>query len=151
MTEEDYVNGMDHSPGIMVQTDIMSPGSNISNGNDKATSPGIIELPSGISKYAQLLSIIEEMSKDIRPTYAGSKANTERLKKGIGNARTLVRECLMETEKSAQLQQWFIILTYLILNIYDAGRFVPVSAYLIFYEMFILLILISDVLFDLIL
>ncbi|KAG8229638.1 hypothetical protein J437_LFUL015589 [Ladona fulva] len=54
------------------------------------------------SKYAQLLSVIEEMGKDIRPTYAGSKSSAERLKRGIVHARILVRECLMETERSAR-------------------------------------------------
>uniref|UniRef100_T1H9I0 Cyclin-dependent kinase 2-associated protein n=2 Tax=Rhodnius prolixus TaxID=13249 RepID=T1H9I0_RHOPR len=56
----------------------------------------------GQSKYAQLLAVIEEMGKDIRPTYAGSKSSAERLKRGIVHARILVRECLMETEKSAR-------------------------------------------------
>ena len=54
------------------------------------------------SKYQQLLSVIEEMSKDIRPTYAGSKSSAERLKRGIVYARILVRECLVETERSAR-------------------------------------------------
>lgn len=54
------------------------------------------------SKYAQLLAVIEEMGKDIRPTYAGSKSSAERLKRGIVHARILVRECLMETERSAR-------------------------------------------------
>merc|ERR1712018_1113910 len=39
--------------------------------------------PQSQSKYQQLLSVIEEMSKDIRPTYAGSKSSAERLKRGI--------------------------------------------------------------------
>ena len=54
------------------------------------------------SKYAQLLAVIEELGKDIRPTYAGSKSSAERLKRGIVHARILVRECLMETERSAR-------------------------------------------------
>lgn len=61
-----------------------------------------IQLPPGQSKYAQLLAVIEEMGKDIRPTYAGSKSSAERLKRGIVHARILVRECLMETERSAR-------------------------------------------------
>ena len=40
--------------------------------------------------------------KDIRPTYAGSKSSAERLKRGIVYARILVRDCLMETERSAR-------------------------------------------------
>ncbi|KXJ04968.1 Cyclin-dependent kinase 2-associated protein 1 [Exaiptasia diaphana] len=33
------------------------------------------------SKYVELLAVIEEIGKDIRPTYAGSKNASERLKK----------------------------------------------------------------------
>lgn len=60
-----------------------------------------IPLPPGHSKYAQLLAVIEEMGRDIRPTYAGSRSSAERLKRGIVHARVLVRECLLETERSA--------------------------------------------------
>ena len=56
----------------------------------------------GLSKYAQLLSVIEEMGRDIRPTYSGSRSSAERLKRGIVQARILVRECLIETERSAR-------------------------------------------------
>ena len=54
------------------------------------------------SKYSQLLAVIEDMGRDIRPTYSGSKSSAERLKRGIGHARILVRECLIETERSAK-------------------------------------------------
>lgn len=54
------------------------------------------------SKYADLLAVIEELGKDIKPTYAGSRSATERLKRGILHARALVRECLIETERSAR-------------------------------------------------
>ncbi|KAL4240915.1 Cyclin-dependent kinase 2-associated protein 1 [Mactra antiquata] len=54
------------------------------------------------SKYTQLLAMIEDMGRDIRPTYAGSRTSAERLKRGIVHARILVRECLMECEKSAR-------------------------------------------------
>lgn|SRR6218665_313334 len=54
------------------------------------------------SKYGQLLAVIEDMGKDIRPTYAGSKTSAERLKRGIMHARILVRECLMECDKAAR-------------------------------------------------
>lgn len=47
-------------------------------------------------------AVIEDMGKDIRPTYAGSKSSAERLKRGIVHARILVRECLLETERSAR-------------------------------------------------
>ena len=43
--------------------------------------------PASQTKYQQLLSVIEEMSKDIRPCYAGSKSSAERLKRGIVYAR----------------------------------------------------------------
>ncbi|TRY93999.1 hypothetical protein DNTS_032820, partial [Danionella cerebrum] len=45
-------------------------------------------------KYCELLLLIEELGKEIRPTYAGSKSAMERLKRGIIHARGLVRECL---------------------------------------------------------
>lgn len=35
------------------------------------------------STYSELLSVIEEMSREIRPTYAGSKSAMERLKRGM--------------------------------------------------------------------
>lgn len=35
------------------------------------------------NKYAELLAIIEELGKEIRPTYAGSKSAMERLKRGM--------------------------------------------------------------------
>lgn len=57
---------------------------------------------SGVSKYAQLLAVLEEMGRDIRPTYTGSRSSAERLKRGIVHARLLVRECLVETERSAR-------------------------------------------------
>lgn len=56
----------------------------------------------GQSKYAQLLGVIEEMGREVRPTYAGSRSSAERLKRGIVHARILVRECLIETERSAR-------------------------------------------------
>uniref|UniRef100_A0A6V7M0W5 Cyclin-dependent kinase 2-associated protein n=1 Tax=Bracon brevicornis TaxID=1563983 RepID=A0A6V7M0W5_9HYME len=56
----------------------------------------------GQSKYIQLLNVIEDLGRDIRPTYAGSRSSAERIKRGIVHARILVRECLVETEKSAR-------------------------------------------------
>lgn len=41
------------------------------------------------STYSELLSVIEEMSREIRPTYAGSKSAMERLKRGIFFLKTL--------------------------------------------------------------
>ncbi|XP_007239767.2 cyclin-dependent kinase 2-associated protein 1 [Astyanax mexicanus] len=54
------------------------------------------------NKYSELLGIIEELGKEIRPTYAGSKTAMERLKRGIIHARGLVRECLAETERNVR-------------------------------------------------
>lgn len=44
--------------------------------------PSSITNSSGLSKYGQLLSLIEEMGRDIRPTYSGSRSSAERLKRG---------------------------------------------------------------------
>ena len=52
-----------------------------------------------VSKYNQLLQVLEEMNKDVRPSYAGSKSSAERLKRGIAHARILVREALIEAER----------------------------------------------------
>ena len=71
--------------------------------------PGTAHFPSPVvaggfnsSKYSQLLAVIEEIGKDIRPTYAGNKSSAERLKRGIVHARILVREALMEAGRSAR-------------------------------------------------
>ncbi|EEB16429.1 deleted in oral cancer 1/CDK2-associated protein, putative [Pediculus humanus corporis] len=53
-------------------------------------------------KYTQLLSVIEDMGKEVRTAYAGNKTSVERLKKGIVQAKHLVGECLIETERSAR-------------------------------------------------
>uniref|UniRef100_A0A1A9Z4P2 Uncharacterized protein n=1 Tax=Glossina pallidipes TaxID=7398 RepID=A0A1A9Z4P2_GLOPL len=50
---------------------------------------GATGVNNGLSKYAQLLAVIEEMGRDIRPTYTGSRTSTERLKRGIVHARIL--------------------------------------------------------------
>lgn len=65
------------------------------------TTPNNSNQPSQ-SKYAQLLGVIEELGREVRPTYAGSRSSAERLKRGIVHARILVRECLIETERSAR-------------------------------------------------
>lgn len=52
------------------------------------------------SKYGQLLNVIEEMGKDIKPTYAGNKISAERLRRAIASARVLVRECQLECERN---------------------------------------------------
>lgn len=76
---------------------------NIPNVNISAVTsiqpPSSPAMPSNLSKYSQLLMVIEEMGKDIRPTYSGSRSSAERLKRTIVTARILVRECLLETER----------------------------------------------------
>lgn len=92
----------------------------------------------GMSKYAQLLSIIEEIGRHIRPTYANSRSSCDNLKRNIAIAKVcriwwcdnerlvkfsdlclvcvriicflqgLVRECLMETERSARQWNWWM-------------------------------------------
>ncbi|KAG8514977.1 Cyclin-dependent kinase 2-associated protein 1 [Galemys pyrenaicus] len=47
---------------------------------EQAQGTGNSQVPQ--SKYAELLAIIEELGKEIRPTYAGSKSAMERLKRG---------------------------------------------------------------------
>nr|XP_033723342.1 cyclin-dependent kinase 2-associated protein 1-like [Tursiops truncatus] len=53
------------------------------------------------SKYAELLAIIAELGREVRPLSAGSWSAMESLKRGIIHARGLVRECLAETERKA--------------------------------------------------
>jgi hypothetical protein len=55
------------------------------------------------SKYVQLLNVIEEMGKDIKPTYAGNKNSAERLRRAIASARILVRECQLECDRNSRL------------------------------------------------
>ncbi|KAF7286848.1 cyclin-dependent kinase 2-associated protein 1-like [Rhynchophorus ferrugineus] len=73
-----------------------------SNILNNSSSSGITSPQAGLSKYAQLLNVIEEMGREVRPTYAGSRSSAERLKRNLVSARILVRECLIETEKSAR-------------------------------------------------
>ncbi|XP_015175804.1 PREDICTED: cyclin-dependent kinase 2-associated protein 1-like [Polistes dominula] len=56
----------------------------------------------GQSRYIQLLKVIEELGREIRPCYAGSRSSAEKVKRGLMTARTLVRECLGETERTAR-------------------------------------------------
>lgn len=56
----------------------------------------------GTSKYAELLHEIEELNQHIRPSYAGYRGSAEKIRQGIIKARILVKECLIETERSAR-------------------------------------------------
>jgi hypothetical protein len=51
------------------------------------------------SRYNVLLGIIEELKKDIRPTYALSKTSAERVKRNINLARSEIRNCILEMER----------------------------------------------------
>ncbi|VIO92752.1 WD domain protein, putative [Brugia malayi] len=70
---------------------------------------------SGTSKYTQLLSVIEELGKDIRPSYTNNKICSERLKRNIIRARILVRECLIETDRKKKSLKC-IVATYQLHN-----------------------------------
>lgn len=65
---------------------------------DNQNAPKGLPPAPGNSKYSQLLDVIEEIGKDVRPTYSGSKSSAERLRRSIGLARILIRQCIMETE-----------------------------------------------------
>ncbi|XP_029168169.1 uncharacterized protein LOC114938376 isoform X1 [Nylanderia fulva] len=70
----------------------------------QASPSSMINFPSvpGQNNYGKLLMIIEELGRDIRLSYAGSRSAAERLKNGIQQARVAVRDCLMETQHNAQ-------------------------------------------------
>lgn len=55
--------------------------------------------PDGQAKYTHLLQVIDEMGRDIKPTYVNNKNAAERLKKNIHTARILVRDCVAELER----------------------------------------------------
>ena len=65
-----------------------------------------VQLPvqngTNVPKYTQLLNVIEELGRDIRPSYAGSRSSAERVKRAIMHARVLVKECIAETERTAR-------------------------------------------------
>ena len=53
------------------------------------------------TKYNHILSVLQDMEKDIRPSYAGSKSSIERLKRGIVQSRLMIRETLVEIERES--------------------------------------------------
>uniref|UniRef100_A0A8C9A621 Uncharacterized protein n=1 Tax=Prolemur simus TaxID=1328070 RepID=A0A8C9A621_PROSS len=55
---------------------------------------GNSQVPQG--KYTELLAIIEELGKEICPTYMGNKSAMERPKHCIFHTGALVRDCLAE-------------------------------------------------------
>lgn len=70
----------------------------VKSNNQQEDSMVVVPSVVGNNKYSQLLALIEELGRDIRLTYAGSRTSAERLKMGIIQARMLVRDCLLETE-----------------------------------------------------
>ena len=84
---------------VEVSSKVTAPLLNVPN--PRAHQQTVPTIP-GQSKYIQLLNVIEELGHEVRPTYAGSRTAAEKIKRGIVHARILVRECLVETEKSAR-------------------------------------------------
>jgi hypothetical protein len=79
----------------LILTSYQSSNNNISNlpsplSSFSTNSTLSLNNQSSLSKYAQLLLVIEEMGRDLRPTYSGSRSSAERLKRGIVHARILV-------------------------------------------------------------
>jgi hypothetical protein len=74
--------------------------------NDAISSHTASDNSSGIanqSKYNHILSVLQDMEKDIRPSYAGSKSSIERLKRGIVQSRLMIRETLAEIERESAM------------------------------------------------
>ncbi|CAI2348867.1 unnamed protein product [Caenorhabditis sp. 36 PRJEB53466] len=55
-------------------------------------------LQEGTPYYEMLLKVIEEIGKDIRPTYTFNKLTGERLKRNIQAAKVLIKMCQQEAE-----------------------------------------------------
>jgi len=53
--------------------------------------------PTTLSKYDQLLLALQDIERDMRPSYAGSKTSLERLKRAITLARFLVKDAMSES------------------------------------------------------
>ena len=88
----------------MAQYAASSPSLNQTAANSLSSAPGIsgTNPKSNHTRYQQLLSIIDEMGKDLRTTYLGNKNSTERLKRGIASARILVKDCQLECERNTK-------------------------------------------------
>ena len=98
---------------INLATDPMENGA--AGSRDKSDSLCLSSVMDSQSKYNQLLSLLQDMEKDIRPSYAGSKSSIERLKRGIIHSRILIREAIAEIEKSPhrnESDEWQMITKY---------------------------------------
>ena len=54
------------------------------------------------ANYQKLLQMIDEISKDIKPSYLGNKNSTERLKRAVASARILIKDCQVECERNTK-------------------------------------------------
>ncbi|KAF1760113.1 hypothetical protein GCK72_008359 [Caenorhabditis remanei] len=57
-----------------------------------------LQLQEGTPYYEVLLKMIEEIGKDIRPTYTFNKMTCEKLKRHIQCAKVLIKACQQEAE-----------------------------------------------------
>ncbi|CAD36498.1 uncharacterized protein CELE_Y43F4B.10 [Caenorhabditis elegans] len=57
-----------------------------------------LQMQEGTPYYEVLLKLIEEIGKDVRPTYTFNKLTCERLKRNIQAAKVLIRACQQEAE-----------------------------------------------------
>jgi hypothetical protein len=65
----------------------------------------VVPLPSLLfSKYSQLMTVVEDMGKYVKPCYSGGKTSVERLRKEIQQARMLTKECLTTLDLIGQQQ-----------------------------------------------
>ena len=98
---------------VNLATDPMENG--VAGPRDKSDNHCLSSVMDSQSKYNQLLSLLQDMEKDIRPSYAGSKSSIERLKRGIMHSRILIREAIAEIEKSShrnESDEWQMITKY---------------------------------------
>lgn len=51
--------------------------------------------------YNELLKTIEEIGRDVKPSYTNNKVSTDRLKKNIMIARGVLRDCMGDLERLA--------------------------------------------------
>lgn len=49
--------------------------------------------------YNELLRVISDIGRDVKPAYTCSKISTDKLRKNIMMARTILRECQADLEK----------------------------------------------------
>lgn len=49
--------------------------------------------------YEELLRVIAEVGKDVKPAYTNSKISSDRLKRNIALARSTLRDCLLDIER----------------------------------------------------